>query len=181
MLLVNGRPPRRHLDQRELPLCFCPIPPKPPRVPSLPVCLVQRVCVCLPHIGWRHDESVICLLELGLADMEVVPVLSGERHIGDTAAMSFDPEYLVLGLDFIRIDTLLLQRQLVLLVVMGRRWLCDMSQEQRYCIFRQMGTGVPGDRHQFCTNAITWPLRSQLRDPGFCGLTARSPGGQTTS
>ena len=75
--------------------------------------------------------------------MQVLPVLPRKGDVGGTFSMILNPIHLVPYLYLVRVDPFPLEGQLILLVVVRRRRLLDVPQEQRNCVLGEVGPRVP--------------------------------------
>lgn len=81
--------------------------------------------------------------QLGFPDAKVVPIPTRERDVRAALAVAFNPEDLIPRRHSVRMNTLPLQGDFVLLVVVCRRGRLHVAQEQGYCVLWQMRPSMP--------------------------------------
>jgi hypothetical protein len=81
--------------------------------------------------------------QLGLARMQILPILPREGHIRRAPPMSVNPENPVPAGNLVRVDAFLLERYLVLLIVVRGRGRRDVPNEEGHSVFGQVLAAMP--------------------------------------
>lgn len=114
--------------------------------------------------GTRWSSS-----QFRLASGQVLPFLPGEGDI----SIALNPENLVAIGDLVRVDTLSLERDLVLLVVAGTERLVDKTDEDGNSVLGKFGSAVSITRTQDQSRSVGKHHYRRIHSPRAGGITYR--------